>query len=156
MTAPGNAMTQWPPGPDTGTDGGRRYAFALPARAESVAYARGRTRARLARWNLDAGTRETAALVISELATNAVVHAGGETILCELADHGLRLYVAVHDHGVGPNSPRANPLPGEADSGRGLLVVQCLSDAWGVHDTEPGPGRVVWAELPYGAGLLPG
>jgi anti-sigma regulatory factor (Ser/Thr protein kinase) len=114
-------------------------------------------RARLTRWNLDADTRDTAALVISELATNAVVHAGGETILCELADHGLRLYIAVHDEGVGPNSPRANPNSGshEADGGRGLLIVQALSEAWGVHAAAPAPGRVVWAELPFGA-LGPG
>lgn len=75
-------------------------------------------------------------------------------------DQGLRLCVAVHDQGVGPNSPRANPdpdpgpnpepEPGLAGSGRGLLVVRALGGSWGVRDARPASGRVVWAELPYG------
>jgi anti-sigma regulatory factor (Ser/Thr protein kinase) len=154
-------MTSWPPPGRDRSIGGRRYTFALPARAESVAHARSRTRVSLTRWNVDEETRDSAVQVISELAAQAVIHAGGDTILCELGDHGLRLYVAVHDQGVGPNSPRANPNPGPDpdpapewnESGCGLLIVQALSDAWGAHATGPGSGRVVWAELPYGAGL---
>lgn len=153
-------MTPWPPpGPDNSI-GGRRHTFALPARTESVAYARSRARIRLTRRHVDEETRESAVQVISELAADSVIHAGGDRILCELADRGLRLHVAVHDQGVGPNSPRANPNahghPGTApesgryESGLPLLVVQALNDAWGVRDTAPGPGRVVWAELPYG------
>ena len=154
-------MTSWPPlGPDSSI-GGRRYTFALPARPESVVHARSRTRVRLTRWNVDEETRDSAVQVISELVAQAVIQAGGDTILCELGDHGLRLYVAVHDRGVGPNSPRANPDPNPGpdsasewnESGGGLLIVQALSDAWGAHETGPGSGRVVWAELPYGAGL---
>jgi anti-sigma regulatory factor (Ser/Thr protein kinase) len=156
-------MTAWPPtGPDTAL-AGRRYSFALPARARSAAYARSRARARLIQWNADEETREAAVQVLSELAANAVIHADGETIVCELVDHGLRLHIAVHDQGVGPNSPRANPNPGPGpdtgsgpgadEHGRGLLLVQALSDAWGAYANRPGPGHVVWAELSYGAGL---
>jgi anti-sigma regulatory factor (Ser/Thr protein kinase) len=150
-------MTSWPPpGPDSSI-GGRQHTFALPARPESVAYARIRTRSRLTRWNVDEETRDSAVQVISELAAQAVIQAGGDTILCELGDHGLRLYVAVHDQGVGPNSPRANPIPNPVsewnESGGGLLIVQALSGAWGAQAVGPGSGRVVWAELPYGAGL---
>lgn len=152
-------MTSWPPPGRDSSIGGRQYTFALPARAESVAHARSRTRARLTRWNIDEETRHSAVQVISELAAQAVIQAGGDTILCELGDHGLRLHVAVHDQGVGPNSPRANPNPNPNpesewnESGCGLLIVQTLSASWGTHATASGSGRVVWAELPYGAGL---
>jgi hypothetical protein len=115
----------------------RRYGFQLPARAESVGRARGLTRDRLRRWDVNGTLDETAVLVVSELVTNAVVHAAGEHVICE-----LRL-----DQGYGPTGPQLH-RGSDGEGGRGLFLVDSLCSCWGAHDTSGyGPGRVVWAEL---------
>jgi len=52
---------------------------------------------------------------------------------------------------VGDQSPQPllRPAPSvDADSGRGLLLVEAVSDRWGWHpDDGPGLAKVVWAEL---------
>jgi CheY-like chemotaxis protein len=94
-------------------------------------------------WGLHAVV-EDALLVVSELVTNAVVHArsaselrlvpGAETLRIEVAD-----------------DDRAVPDPvvaGKDDEhGRGLLLVAVLSAAWGTEARDQG-GKVVWADVP--------
>ena len=85
----------------------------------------------------------SATLVVSELVTNALPHAGGDVGL-SVARWGSRLRVAVRD----ASSERPQPQPVEASRprGRGLLLVAALADAWGVLPTGDG-GKVVWAVL---------
>ncbi|WP_178880216.1 ATP-binding protein [Streptomyces acidiscabies] len=59
-----------------------RVDFTLRATAESVADARQRVHHTLGAWNIADGSRDTAALVVSELVTNAVTHTNTRTVTC--------------------------------------------------------------------------
>ena len=87
---------------------------------------------------------DTAALLVSELATNAVEHARtdftvrvalGPTVRVEVADRSPALPVQRH-------------VPVQAERGRGLAIVDSLAIRWGTSSTPE--GKVVWFELPAG------
>ncbi|GAA2605030.1 ATP-binding protein [Streptomyces axinellae] len=85
-------------------------------------------------------------LCVGELATNALPHGvppgrGFRTMLW--LEHDGVLRVEVHDSGDG--APRMTVADSDAESGRGLLLVEALADKWGVG--ERNPGKVVWAEF---------
>jgi anti-anti-sigma factor len=86
---------------------------------------------------------DRAVLVADELVTNAVVHARTD-IQLRMELSGDRLHIAVHDQ-----SPRllrlVRPDP-EAESGRGLRMVELVGKAWGVQH-HPDGGKVVWCVL---------
>ncbi|MFD5660803.1 ATP-binding protein [Streptomyces hirsutus] len=125
----------------------RRFRFELAAHPGSPAQARRLTRARLTGWSVCEDTCDTAALVVSELVTNAIVHTASSHIVCELHDGDDLVRIAVRDEGCAPGRPRANTRQQpEEEHGRGLLLVDALCHAWGAH--EQGPGLLVWAELP--------
>ncbi|CAL9425512.1 hypothetical protein SUDANB176_01946 [Streptomyces sp. enrichment culture] len=125
----------------------RRFRFELAAHPGSPAQARRLTRARLTGWSVCEDTCDTAALVVSELVTNAIVHTASSHIVCELHDGEDLVRIAVRDEGCAPGQPRANTRQRpEEEHGRGLLLVDALSHAWGAH--EHGPGLLVWADLP--------
>jgi anti-sigma regulatory factor (Ser/Thr protein kinase) len=87
---------------------------------------------------------ETVALLVSELATNSVRHAAaGFTLAVERTPDRIR--VAVTDAGPGRPEKRS-PDPVEA-SGRGLMIVEALSDAWGTTPAPGGAGKTVWFEI---------
>ena len=91
-------------------------------------------------------------LLVSELVTNAVRHAGlreGDHIhlLARLRNGVLR--VEVHDPGSGFELREPAPDPARA-SGWGLYLVDELSDRWGMEGAQP--GTRIWFELdPDGA-----
>lgn len=125
----------------------RRFRFELAAHPGSPAQARRLTRARLTGWSVCEDTCDTAALVVSELVTNAIVHTASSHIVCELHDSGELVRIAVRDEGCAPDRPRANTRQRpEEEHGRGLLLVDALCHSWGAH--ENGPGLLVWADLP--------
>nr|WP_063835385.1 ATP-binding protein [Streptomyces sp. NRRL S-118] len=141
-------------GPQTGpaqTADLRRFAFELPARAESVARARRLVRDRLAVWRVEGDVLDTATLVVSELFTNAVVHTASGRVVCELRDVGGRLRIAVQDEGCPAAEPRLRQVDAE-ERGRGLLLVEAMCGAWGAHHARHGAGWIVWAELALDAG----
>jgi anti-sigma regulatory factor (Ser/Thr protein kinase) len=85
-------------------------------------------------------------LLVSELVTNAVRHAGtGEdaTVVLEAVSspHGLRISVTDPGPGFEPQRP---PAPRPQGGGAGLVLVDRLASRWAV---EPGPPTVVWFEL---------
>ncbi|OIJ89093.1 ATP-binding protein [Streptomyces colonosanans] len=123
----------------------RRFRFELAAHPSSVARARHLTRARLTGWAVGEDTCDTAALVVSELVTNAIVHTAGEFVVCELHDEGDLVRIAVRDEGCAPGDPHPSAQRPEEEHGRGLLLVAALCQAWGAQ--EAGPGLLVWAEL---------
>ncbi|WP_328325034.1 MULTISPECIES: ATP-binding protein [unclassified Streptomyces] len=129
----------------------RRYAFELPARTDSVARARRLTRNRLACWDFSEDVCDTALLIVSELFTNAVVHTAGDHIACELRDDKGQLRIAIQDQGHAAVGPQLCRSP-QGEHGRGLLLVDAVSSAWGVREATHGPGRLVWAELECHAG----
>ncbi|MBT2413814.1 ATP-binding protein [Streptomyces sp. ISL-12] len=89
---------------------------------------------------------EVAELLASELVTNALVHTDRDAVLT--ATVGPRaLRVEVRDLVSRWPRPRAVDA-GDSTSGRGLLLVQSLADAWGVR--AHAVGKSVWFELDAG------
>jgi hypothetical protein len=86
------------------------------------------------------------ALVVGELVGNAVRHAGGD-ILLVIEDVGGAWRVEVRDTSADP--PRMQPGSLDAESGRGLLLVDALSTTWGWSACQGGGpwAKVVFAEL---------
>ncbi|MER7476588.1 ATP-binding protein [Streptomyces sp. NPDC126510] len=135
-----------------GTAAERRFRFELAAHPGSPAQARRLTRARLTGWSVCEDTCDSAALVVSELVTNAIVHTASTHIVCELHDGDDLVRIAVRDEGCAPGQPHAaGRTRPEEEHGRGLLLVDALCHSWGAH--ENGPGLLVWAELPRTADI---
>lgn len=85
---------------------------------------------------------DTTALVVSELAANAVVHARSDFVMT-LRLKGDNVEVSLRDSG--PLLPELREATATAENGRGLGLVASLSKAWG-HRLGP-DGKVVWAEI---------
>jgi hypothetical protein len=135
--------------PLSGTDR-RRYGFELPARVECVARTGKPARTRLNSWGIGGDAHDTAMPVVSEPATNAVVHTDGRLFACELLNGAERLRITVRDQRSAPTHPRVCHT-GEEERGRGLLLAEAVSSTWGAYRPRSGQGRVVWADLPYDA-----
>ena len=86
--------------------------------------------------------RDDAALVVSELVTNALRHGAGTVVLRASFVDG-RLNIAVTDSGDA--LPRQLPIDAERIGGLGLHIVERVSGEWGVSPF-PG-GKTVWAVL---------
>jgi anti-sigma regulatory factor (Ser/Thr protein kinase) len=116
--------------------------IALPRSPSSVAAARRFIRARTTAWSLPQAASDQLVLIGSELVTNAVLHARTELVLVlELGQDRVR--ISVKDRSQAPATLR-HYAP-DALTGRGLGVVEALSDRWGI--SAPADGKVVWAEL---------
>ncbi|MFI9599018.1 ATP-binding protein [Streptomyces sp. NPDC052043] len=124
----------------------RRFRFELAAHPGSPAQARRLTRTWLTGWSVCEDTCDAAALVVSELVTNAIVHTASRQIVCELHDGDELVRIAVRDEGCAPGEPQPSPRQPEEEHGRGLLLVDAVCLAWGAQ--EQGTGLVVWADLP--------
>lgn len=85
---------------------------------------------------------EVVALLVSEIATNALVHGTGE-VQVRVTTRGAAVRVEVADDSPRMPEPRAAGLLEEG--GRGLALVESLASQWGVH--RQGSGKVVWFEL---------
>lgn len=112
----------------------------LPPSTDSPATARMLVRAELV--DFDEGTVAVAELMISELVTNAVIHAATEVEI-ELEHNDASVTASVTDSGAG--HPVARNPGSEDEHGRGLRIVGSMADAWGVveHDI----GKSVWFTL---------
>ncbi len=117
----------------------------LPCAPASVAVARRSITADL----LAAGVFEPAvghaALVMSELLSNAILHARplpGRCLEVAWIVHARSVEIAVTDGG-GPTRPHAAHASLSSLGGRGLGIVEYLSRHWGVR--ADGPGTTVWA-----------
>lgn len=126
----------------------RRPAAAPVATLDFVAGTRSAAEARhfvrdvLERWGCHALVADTE-LVVSELVTNAVLHAGTAGRLRLRLVEG-RVRVEVLDEGGG--EPREQPVDLLRPGGRGLLIVGEVAAGWGVEHVD-GDGKVVWAEI---------
>ncbi|TMU97026.1 ATP-binding protein [Streptomyces sp. DASNCL29] len=130
--------------PDTrppATSGGTSWL--LPSEPSSVPTARRLTLAQLSAWTLH-DFADDAELLVSELVTNALRHAGGPIrltlSLCSV-DRAFRCEVADED----PGQPQVRRACGDDESGRGLHLLDLLSRCWG--STCTAAGKVVWFEL---------
>ncbi|ARQ70338.1 ATP-binding protein [Streptomyces marincola] len=117
-----------------------------------VSRAREFTRAALHDWDwLPAASEEVRAaaedmlLVVSELVTNACLHAGGPDEL-RIGRGAKLLRVEVLDRGDGVPALRTARRPGRP-GGHGMFIVQRLCLDWGVTHEPGAEGKTVWAEL---------
>jgi len=133
-----------------GTEGGSAAASRrFPADATSVGQARRFLLGRLPDGRADGA--DALALMLSELATNAVCHAATEfEVTVHVVGETRQVVVEVTDDAGGYPTPQE--LDPDATCGRGLHVVNALADAWGVDVRRGHPGKTVWfsSTLPVG------
>lgn len=123
----------------------RHASRRFPCVSQAPGAARRFTSQTIERWGCDS-FEEDALLVVSELASNAVVHAESEFVVT-LSSDDRTLRVAVRDRSQalpqhGDRVPDADTLSG----GRGLLLTGSFANAWGT-DTLGRDGKIVWAEF---------
>lgn len=143
-----STMTAWPL-----TD-----SLTLGALPTAVPSARAHAQMMMIEWSMP-GVAEDVALVVSELVTNAVAAStdadgrpqyaepGGGLPVVHLrlrSDH-VRIVVEVWDSS--PQEPVVRQPEVDDENGRGLLLVEALSERWGCERVPGWPGKVVWAEL---------
>lgn len=96
------------------------------------------------RSQLDSSVLATTQLLVTELVTNSVRHAGADAVELAVSVDPDRVRVEVANSGA-PFTPRRREETGQANPGWGLFLVDELSEAWGVRD-ECGDQRV-WFEI---------
>ncbi|GHC51162.1 SpoIIE family protein phosphatase [Streptomyces cinnamoneus] len=136
-----------------GADGPPTARTSLPGDARAPSAARRFVRTVLAGWNAHAVVTDDATLLVSELVTNAVVHAGTSVDLeCRLDPApGGSLVVEVTDHHPA-RELRARPRQGCGDrdgpahGGQGLRLVAELAETWGTAYRRT--DKTVWFHLP--------
>ncbi|MFK0143335.1 ATP-binding protein [Streptomyces murinus] len=155
--ATGAAASSAPPSrTDTGaveTPRGRQVRrLGLEGASGVVPLARDFTRQALYDWGWlpAAGADQRAAaedvlLVVSELVTNACLHAEGPDELALACDNKV-IRLEVTDRGTGQPAPRTPHRAGRP-GGHGMFIVQRLCLDWGVVRAQGRPGKTVWAEL---------
>lgn len=119
-----------------------RAGWAVWRLPDAVMHARRFTARALRRWKVEEVT-DAALLVVSELVTNGLVHTQGP-VRVDLMLRGDRVRVSVSD--CSPRSP-AKPVivDWDATGGRGLLLVEAMSESFG--SVPVAGGKQVWSEL---------
>jgi anti-sigma regulatory factor (Ser/Thr protein kinase) len=123
----------------------RSARWVLERRADSVSDAREATR-RFLEDEQRIADRDDAVLVVSELVSNAVRHAqrGAERVELKMELLPGALHIEVTDDD--PNPPVPLPPRANDETGRGLQIVQQLSDRWG-WEVSRGVGKRIWCDL---------
>jgi len=127
----------------------RRSFLELGAVPGAVPCARLHARQVMWEWGLDA-LRDDTELVVSELVTNAVRACASlrpaAPVRMWLRGNTTRMLVLVWD--ACPRPPIRLHAGQNADGGRGLLLVEALSDQWDWYALDqPEGGKIVWATL---------
>lgn len=126
-------------------DATRRSArLTLPPKATSPARARRFVAETLATWGAEGG--DDAMLVVSELVTNALLHARTPMELT-VTEHGAdRVRLSVTDGS--PQVPRQRDFSVESGTGRGLRLLDSIATEWGVE--RHAEGKTVWCVVGLG------
>jgi anti-sigma regulatory factor (Ser/Thr protein kinase) len=123
----------------------------LPAELGSVVAARRLVESAAASWGIPQGVSEDAALAVSELVTNAVLHAGTVlTVRVRRLGGGMRLEVQDGSSKlpvVGADRPE-ELLATRSMTGRGLALLAGTVDRWGADPLLS--GKSMWAEIGTG------
>jgi anti-sigma regulatory factor (Ser/Thr protein kinase) len=115
----------------------------LPHNRSSASLARKHTGAVLRDAHQSDTVRNDAKLIVTELVTNAILHGRDPIRLTIIVDDVIRLEVFDGDARV--EVVAKEPLDQDRTSGRGLLLVDAIADAWG---STPRPdGKTIWATL---------
>ena len=124
----------------------------LPNDPESAGRARETTRRALEDAGLPDDHVERATLLVSELVTNAIVHAGSDIRIRVRARPVTRVEVEDRSPRL-PDPPPPGPVPTAVDElepgGLGLTIVERLASRWGADRHPDGDGKVVWFELDH-------
>jgi anti-anti-sigma regulatory factor/anti-sigma regulatory factor (Ser/Thr protein kinase) len=119
-----------------------RQRSAVPATKAALPLARRLVREACLTWRLPY-LIENGELIITELVSNAVLHAGAPVeVMLTLRDRFLHL--SVHD-GSPVKPVRVLPDPDTGAGGRGLILIEAVAAGWGA--TTLADGKVVWATL---------
>ncbi|MEU8732230.1 ATP-binding protein [Streptomyces tendae] len=129
-------------------DEGDCAEWVFPAAPDAVRTARSLVRRTLGEWRLDS-IGDIAALLVSELVTNALRHATGPIgvrLVCDPAGAaGAAGVLRVEVSDPLPDPPRERVARPDDEDGRGLQLVASAARRWG---TRPGEaGKTVWFEL---------
>ncbi|CAL9519497.1 hypothetical protein SUDANB176_03822 [Streptomyces sp. enrichment culture] len=124
------------------------------AEPERVADARQQLRELLHDWP-DEDQKDSAVLLLSEMLTNVLVHTDTDALLVtDVTGEPGERQIRVEVTDTGDDLPHKR-RPGEmASSGRGLMLIELLADAWGVAPR--GEGKSIWFELYETDGAGPG
>ena len=127
------------------------------SRPSSIPAARSWLAERLSTWGRPDG-REDVLLVASELTANAMLHSGGQYFEVGVSITAATVLLVVEDQGTSPASAIAHrsaqashpviDVELESTTGRGLLLVSALANAWGIEEVLG--GTRVWAEFSTG------
>ncbi|MFF8591427.1 ATP-binding protein [Streptomyces sp. NPDC015220] len=120
------------------------FTVLLSSTRRGARLARLLTEAQLRRWGLPT---DSASHIVAELAANAATHGRvpGRDFRLTLYVIGGTLRIEVADT-RGDHLPALQRPADDAESGRGLLLVDALADRWGVAE-DRFPRKTVWAEL---------
>lgn len=113
----------------------------LPPHPASTRAARAFVAEHLRTWHLEPAI-DDATLLVSELVTNAILHARSPVHLV-VRKVKVSVRVEVYDEGSGIAQPLYPEL--EATAGRGLGLVQAVAARWGIDDVDM--GKTVWFEI---------
>jgi anti-sigma regulatory factor (Ser/Thr protein kinase) len=134
---------------------GQASVVLLPCVPSSVGTARGQLSTELRDCGIFPATIGDAALVVSELLSNAILHARplpGSWVQVSWALGPARIELEVSDGGS-ETWPHAFRPSLSSIGGRGLVIVEHLCSSWGVRND--GRRTTVWAVLPASLPLLP-
>ncbi|HTL85903.1 MAG TPA: ATP-binding protein [Acidimicrobiia bacterium] len=121
----------------------------LPPDHTAAARAREFVARMLHAWGCD-GIVADAELLVSELVTNAILHARSTATVSIERDPALRVSVCDHSTAV----PRVRNYGPTAVTGRGMLLVDRIARRWGVEIS--GNGKCVWFEIDQDAQMRAG
>lgn len=119
----------------------RSASFSIGGDVSGVSAARRFTRDRLEEWGLGDAV-EVAELLVSELVTNALLHAGSSPVLQLLRVDG---HVRIEVSDASPAVPTMKDYGDLATVGRGLQLIEALAAQWGVESRRG--GKTVWFEV---------
>jgi anti-sigma regulatory factor (Ser/Thr protein kinase) len=147
-SATAKASPRWPRAAERGADSG--WLLVLKGGLGAPAQARHEIAERL-NGELAAARRQDVVLLVGELVANSVVHANADAsreIMIELAIGPGLVHVAVTDEGSS-SVPTVRPRSATLEGGRGLVLVEQLSDRWGIRRDGTRLTRV-WFEMVRG------
>jgi anti-sigma regulatory factor (Ser/Thr protein kinase) len=116
----------------------------LAAGPAAAGEARSQIRTAIRDWGVPVDP-DVAVLLTSELVTNAIMHETGETVTLGIRCFRGGLRVDVYDSSR--SFPVVTVAPGDAETGRGLLLVATLAAGWGFYRTPA--GKAVYFTLAF-------
>lgn len=126
-----------------------QFEVSFPAERAAISRVRRQLRSQLEKDGLE-GVADDVVLICTELVTNAVLHGcfgfpPGITVQVTVMWSDVQLRLDVRD----PSGarPKEREFSASRTSGRGLRLVDELSDRWGVETDPSGSGKTVWTEL---------